>query len=96
MDVTLPAPQGLGELRQFLRRALRLDLPLGPHGTFDAVPPDGGHQLGGLLRIKLLERLREADEREAAHLAGLGRIGTAPAEAECPRGDCSLRQEIAP
>src|SRR4051794_13987129 len=27
MDVTLPAPQGLGELRQFLRRALRLDLP---------------------------------------------------------------------
>ena len=74
VDVAPAAAQGLGELRQCLRRALRLDLPPDAHGAFDAVPPDRGDQLGGLLRVELLERLREADEREAARLAALGRI----------------------
>ena len=94
VNVALPLTQCLHEPGQLIRRVLRLDLPPGPHGTFDAIPPDCRHQLRGLLGVELLKWLREANEREAGQLTSPGHGGLPFTQADRSRNRRASRQQV--
>jgi len=67
-----PLFQGFDEPGQFVRRTLRLDLALRSHRTFDAVPANLRHGVGGLLEVQILKRFGEADDPETLFPSALG------------------------
>ena len=67
-----PLFQGFDESGQFVRRALRLDLALGSHRTFDAVPANLGHGVGGRFEVQILKWFGEADDLETLFRFALG------------------------
>src|SRR5439155_6793494 len=67
-----PLFQSLDQPRQFVRRMLRLDLALGSHRTFDAVPADLRYGVGSVLEVQILKRFGEADNLETLFPFALG------------------------
>src|SRR5207247_9636341 len=58
--------------RPSVRRTPRLNRALGSHRTFNAVPANLGHGVGGLFEVQILKRFGEADDLETLFPFALG------------------------